>query len=184
MKKNIKYALILLSICAISTAALALTNSITAPVIEVQEEENRLAALKAVSMGYEIGVQEDIVGDRSVTFVTDLKDGGQTVGYILGLKGAGYGGEMALVASYKSDGEILRVQLLFHNETPGLGKKAENAGYMAKYEGTGVGSDVPTNKNMLSASDAQAVSGSTVTFAAIGKALEAGSRYVNELGGK
>ena len=106
MKKNIKYALILLSICAISTAALALTNSITAPVIEVQEEENRLAALQAVSMGYEIGVQEDVDDDRTVTSVTDLRDGGKTVGYILGLKGAGYGGEMVLVASYKTDGRF------------------------------------------------------------------------------
>lgn len=184
MKKNMKYALILLSICAISAAALAYTNSITAPVIEVQEEENRLAALKAVSAGLEIGTQEDISGHKTVTFVIDLTEGGQLGGYILGLKGAGYGGEMTLVASYKPNGEILRVQLLTHSETPGLGKKAENEGYMTKYEGSGSATAVPTNKTMLSTSDASAVSGSTVTFAAIGKALEEGSHYVQALGGK
>ncbi|NLZ76486.1 MAG: FMN-binding protein [Spirochaetales bacterium] len=184
MKKNLKYSLILLSICAISAAALALTNSITAPVIQRQADASRLAGLEAVSMGYEIGAQKDVSDDPTVTFMIELKDGGRIAGYILGLKGAGYGGEMTLVASYRTDGEILRVQLLSHSETPGLGKKAEDEGYMAKFEGTGAAQAVPTNKSMLDAGDAAAVSGSTVTFVAIGKALEAGSRYVTGLGGK
>lgn len=184
MTKHIRFAFILLAICALSAAALAITNAITAPVIEMQEEGNRLAALKAVSSGFEIGDQEDIAGNAHVTFVIRLLDGERIGGYILGLKGAGYGGEMAIVASYTTDGEILRVQLLSHSETPGLGKKAENEGYMDKYEGTGASEPVPTNKSMLSSGDAAAVSGSTVTFTAIAKALEAGSVYAKELGGK
>ncbi|MGI6436905.1 MAG: FMN-binding protein [Sphaerochaeta sp.] len=184
MKKNLKYSLILLSICAISTALLALTNAITAPVIERQGQASRLAGLEAVSMGYEAGAQKVVTDDPTVTFMIELKDDRRTAGYILGLKGAGYGGEMTLVASYNTAGEILRVQLLSHNETPGLGKKAENEGYMDKFEGTGAAQAVPTNKSMLNSEDAAAVSGSTVTFVAIGKALEAGSRYVIGLGGK
>ncbi|MDX9825095.1 MAG: FMN-binding protein, partial [Sphaerochaeta sp.] len=101
----------------------------------------------------------------------------------LGLKTAGYGGEMTLVASYTAQGEMLFAQLLTHNETPGLGKKAEDDGYMDKFKGTGGAKPVPTNKTMLSSDDAQAVSGSSVTFTAIAKAINGGSEYVKSLGG-
>ncbi|NLE16024.1 MAG: FMN-binding protein [Spirochaetales bacterium] len=183
MRKNIKYAMILLTICAVSAFALALTNSITSPVIAQMDADNRLKALEAVSAGYDIGEQKEVTDQAFVTYVIDLKKDAGIAGYILGLKTAGYGGEMTLVASYTAQGEMLFAQLLTHNETPGLGKKAEDDGYMDKFKGTGDSKPVPTNKTMLSAGDAQAVSGSSVTFTAIAKAINGGSEYVKSLGG-
>jgi len=183
MTKNIKYALILLSICAVSAFALALTNSITSPVIAQMDADNRLKALEAVSAGYVIGDQKEVSDNAYVTYTIELQDNSNVAGYILGLKTAGYGGAMTLVASYTTQGEMLFAQLLAHGETPGLGKKAENEGYMDKFKGTGAVKPVPTSKTMLSDSDAQAVSGSSVTFTAIAKAISGGSEYVKGLGG-
>jgi electron transport complex protein RnfG len=183
MRKNIKYAMILLTICAVSAFALALTNSITSPVIAQMDSNNRVKALEAVSAGYDIGEQKEVTGHAYVTYVIDLQKDAEVAGYILGLKTAGYGGEMTLVASYTAQGELLFAQLLTHNETPGLGKKAEDDGYMDKFKGTGGAKPVPTNKTMLSSDDAQAVSGSSVTFTAIAKAINGGSEYVKSLGG-
>jgi len=183
MTKNIKYALILLSICAVCAFALALTNSITEPVIIKMDAEKRLNALNAVSGGYTIGEQKEISGHAYVTYAIELSDNSKTAGYIVGLKSAGYGGEMTLVASYTTQGEMLFAQLLTHTETPGLGKKAEEAGYMDKFKGTGAAKPVPTNKTMLGDSEAQAVSGSSVTFTAVAKAINGGSEYVKSLGG-
>ncbi len=183
MTKNIKYALILLSICAVCAFALAMTNAITAPVITKMDADNRLNALKAVSSGYAIGEQKDVSDNAYVTYIIDLTENSRVAGYIVGLKTAGYGGQMTLVASYTDKGEMLYAQLLTHSETPGLGKKAEGEGYMDKFKGTGGAKPVPTNKTMLSDSDAQAVSGSSVTFTAVAKAINGGSEYVKTLGG-
>ncbi|NMA23235.1 MAG: FMN-binding protein [Spirochaetales bacterium] len=183
MTKNIRYALILLSICAVAAFFLALTNSVTAPVIEEMNIQARLKALEAVSGGLEIGDQTDIDNTPFVQYTIDLNEGGKRAGYILGLVTAGYGGQMTLVASYNLDGAMQYAQLLAHSETPGLGSKAADSGYMDKFKDTGANVPVPTAKAMLSDSDAQAISGSSVTFTAIAKAIAAGSEYVKGLGG-
>ncbi len=183
MTKNIRYALILLSICAVSAFLLALTNSITAPVIEEMDHQSRLRALEAVSGGLEIGEQQSVIGVPYIDYMIPLTKDGTVEGWILGLKSAGYGGEMTLVASYARDGAMQFAQLLGHSETPGLGKKAEESWYMEKFKNTGSSKPVPTSKAMLSDSDAQAISGSSVTFNAIAKAIAAGSDWAKREGG-
>ena len=183
MKKNLKYALILLSICGVCAFALGYTNAITRPVIEKQELENKMKALNEVSNGWDIEEQLAVNDNSFVSYYLELKDSGELKGYIVGLKGAGYGGQLTLVASYTVKGEMLFAKMLTNSETPGLGKKSEAKGYMDKFKGTGAEKPVPTNKSMLSADDAAAVSGASVTFAAIGKALAGGSEYVKSLGG-
>ncbi len=183
MTKNLKYGLILLTICAISAFALAMTNSITAPVIAQHDYEARQLALTAVSNGYAIGTEAAVEGDQYVTYTIDLSENGKVVGYIVGLKGSGYGGELTLVASYKTSGELMFAQLLTNSETPGLGAKAADVAYMTKFQGTGADKPIPTNKSMLSDADSQAVSGASITFGAVARSLEAGSEYVKTLGG-
>ncbi|MBJ2357557.1 FMN-binding protein [Sphaerochaeta sp. S2] len=183
MTKNLKYSLILLSICAVSAFALAMTNSITAPVIEQYEYEQRQLALTAVSNGFAIGSEKPVEADPYVTYTIDLTDNGQLAGYIVGLKSAGYGGQMTLVASYKVSGEMMVAQLLTHSETPGLGSKAADSSYMDKFQGTGADTPVPTDKTMLTDADAQAISGASITFGAVSRAIEAGSAYVKNIGG-
>jgi electron transport complex protein RnfG len=183
MKKNLKYALILLSICGVCAFALGYTNAITRPVIEKQELENKMKALTEVSNGWEIGEQEDVTGNPYVSYYLSLSENGTLKGYIVGLKGSGYGGQLSLVASYSLDGETLSAKMLTNSETPGLGKKSEEKGYMDKFKGKGSSKPVPTNKSMLSGDDAAAISGASVTFAAVGKALTGGSEYIKSLGG-
>ncbi|NBK20947.1 MAG: FMN-binding protein [Spirochaetia bacterium] len=183
MRKNLKYAFILLSICAVCAFALGWTNSVTAPVIAKQELENKMRALEAVSNSWTIGEQVETSGVPFVMYSLPLTQDGQRRGYIVGLKGAGYGGDLTMVASYTTEGEMLFAKMLTNSETPGLGKKSEKEGYMDKFKGTGSAKSVPISKDMLSPTEAAAVSGSSVTFMAIGKALQGGSAYVKSLGG-
>ncbi|MBI9093263.1 MAG: FMN-binding protein [Sphaerochaeta sp.] len=184
MRKNLTYAFILFSICAVCAFALGWTNSITSPVIVRQEQENTMRALEAVSNGWTIGEQVDAKGVPYVMYSIPLTQEGETSGYIVGLKGAGYGGEMTMVASYTTEGDMLFAKMLTNSETPGLGKKSEKEGYMDKFKGTGSAKAVPTSKNMLGSSEAASVSGSSVTFMAVGKAIQGGSAYVKTLGGQ
>jgi electron transport complex protein RnfG len=183
MKKNLKYALILLTICGVCAFALGYTNAITRPVIEKQELDNKMMALTEVSNGWEIGEQKDVSDNPYVSYYLTLSQNGALQGYIVGLKGSGYGGQLTMVASYSLEGENLFAKMLTNSETPGLGKKAEDKGYMDKFKGTGSKKAVPTNKSMLAADDAAAISGASVTFAAVGKAITGGSEYIKSLGG-
>jgi electron transport complex protein RnfG len=103
------------------------------------------------------------------------------VGAILELIGDGYGGDMKILARYGPEGVIQAVTLMDNLETPGLGKKAETPEYMEKFIGTG-GRDkpVPVRKNMLVPGEADAITGSTITFLGVSQALAEGARYILE----
>ena len=91
---------------------------------------------------------------------------------------------MNILANYSSDGEVTAVVLMENQETPGLGKKAEKPEYMDKFIGTGGGAgDVPVRKGQLPQGEADAITGATVTFIGIAKALHTGSAFVKENGG-
>ena len=155
-------------------------NSVTKPVIIEYENQKTLNALQAVSNGLTISEENIIVEDNSfVNYYYTLSNNGETEGYLLSLSAVGYGGQISLVASYNKEGEVLQAKVVSDSETPGLGKKSEEDWYMTKY----IKKDpVPTKKTQLSAEDAQAVSGASITFTAIGNALQAGSTYVKDMG--
>ena len=179
--KYVKTALILAAICAVAAIVLATLNMVTEPAIEKYEEQKVLSALESVSNGMDIGEMK-AVDDGYVTYMYPLTKNGKTSGYILGLSSIGYGGELGIIASFDTDGLVMNAILVSDSETPGVGKKAEAKGYMDKFVGTGSASiPVPTSKSMLSDVDAAAVSGATITFTGITKALSAGSAYVRSL---
>ncbi len=182
MTRYIKTAVILFLICAICTALCALVNEVTAPVIAANTENDRLSALSDVAAGLEIGEQVD-VGDGTVNYYIPLSDGGGIKGYIVELSASGYGGAMTVIASYGDDGSLMQAKLTANSETPGLGKKAEDPGYMDMFIGLGADEPLPASKSDLSAEDNAAVSGASVTFGGISSALISGSDFVKGLGG-
>ncbi|MCQ2397977.1 MAG: FMN-binding protein [Sphaerochaetaceae bacterium] len=185
MKKYIKVVLVLTSICAVAAVLLALVNSVTAPIISLHEEEAAMKALEEVSCGMEIGDRTDMTESETVNHYYKLHiAGGVTGGYILDLSGKGYGGALALVACYDPNGKLLAAKIVSENETPGVGKKATLSGYMDKFIGKGTQFPIPTAKRMLTDEEAIAVSGATMTFTGVSKALAAGSELVKSLGGK
>jgi Na+-translocating ferredoxin:NAD+ oxidoreductase subunit G len=108
-------------------------------------------------------------------------NGDSIEGYICRLVGAGYGGDMMILARYGVDGTIEAVKMMENLETPGLGKEAEKESYMEMFIGSGSNKQVPVRKDMLSPEESDAVTGATVTFIGIGKALEDGSRFVTKM---
>jgi electron transport complex protein RnfG len=103
------------------------------------------------------------------------------VGSLLELIGSGYGGDLKILARYDRTGEIRAVKLMEDEETPGLGKKAESPAYMDKFIGTGAaGNPVPVRKDMLPTSEADAITGATITFLGVSKALAEGARFARQ----
>ena len=185
MKKMVITGITLALIAAVAATALALINSVTAPKIAEYEAQVVLNTLTEVASGYDIKERVEVDDDVIVTGYYPIYKNDSLEGYILSLVGNGYGGKFTLMASYKMDGSVIDARMLSNNETPGLGKKAEKPEYMKKFQDTGSKEHpIPIKKGELDEDDADSVSGSTITFSAVGKTLEAGSTYVKEKGDK
>jgi electron transport complex protein RnfG len=201
--KNIQLLVIglkLCAICAVAALCLGLLNEVTEPQIlarKVQEEKDTLAWLVP---GANPGEKVIVDPEATVRAYYPLAAGEIA---ILDLRGVGYGGDMKIMAAYRSDGSILSVRLLDNQETPGLGKRAESPSYMEKFLDTGEPANpVPTSKEMLqsgppaaegqmaaefrwfpkggSGAGTDTVSGATITFLGVSRALEAGSEFVRK----
>ena len=161
-------------------------NAVTEPRIEHIKQVRLEQALETVSRGMNIGERAAVNDNKVVSAYYPLYEGtedGAANGYICRLIGGGYGGDMVILAGYESNGEVFSVQLMENQETPGLGKEAEKQSYMEKYVGTGADQPIPVRKDMLPQEQADTVTGATITFIGIAKALVEGSNFVKELEG-
>jgi electron transport complex protein RnfG len=161
--------------------------------------------------GADVGEKVFVEDEPTVRAYYRIDRQGSHFGYILDLVGTGYGGEMKILAAFKLEGEIVSARLLDNQETPGLGKKAEKDSYMQMFKGTGkADSPVPTSKAMIAkrtsaggqkapkgqsfrtwflgqeaGGSADVITGATLTFLGVSRALSNGARYVREeMGGK
>lgn len=182
MKEIMKTGIILFLICAVSAGLCGIVNSVTAPVIAENLIREREAALAVAAGEYTVG-DEVAIDTPNANVAYTILDGDEVVGYVFELNANGYGGAMTIIASYYPDGELISAQLTTNSETPGLGKNAENSWYMDMFRGLGGDNPLPVTSSDLSADDAAAVSGATVTFTGVSTALRNGSELAKSLGG-
>jgi Na+-translocating ferredoxin:NAD+ oxidoreductase subunit G len=189
MKKMLLVGGKLAVICAVSAYVLAMVNAFTEPRINENRARALREALQSIAGEGRIGdehqipeEEQDVESPKVTGYYPIYGTGGDNVtGYILQLVGSGYGGEMNLIAKYDTGGTILGAVLMENQESPGLGKKAEDPGYMEKFIRTGGDEPVPVRKDQLSTDEADAVTGSTITFVGIAQALKEGSEFVRTL---
>jgi electron transport complex protein RnfG len=141
---------VLFTICFVVSAALGITNSITAPLIEEAEraaaEAARLEVLPEAS-GFE---RVDLEGlPQGVTDVYRAQNG---AGFVFMLSTKGYGGEMRLICGVNAEGHITATKVLVHSETQGLGSKIVSAAFGGQFIG-----------NDRELSDVSAISGATIS---------------------
>lgn len=172
-------------ICLVSALVLGLVHALTAPVAAAGIAERRLQDLSWMAGSGAVD-PESIEGVRGAvkSYYTVRNKQGDPELYILRLRGSGRGGELSLLASFKTDGEIVDVVLRDSQETPGLGKQAEDPQYMVRFIGRGGAEPIPTRKAQLSRDELEGVSGSTLTFLGIARALEEGAQFVRQRGGE
>ncbi len=184
MKDILRISLRLAVICAVAAVSLACINLITEPKIAEYNRQLLLKALSEVSGGMSVSADKQVVEDDEFPEIDSyylLAENGAVNGYILAIIASGYGGPMDLIAGFRSDGALIDARLLKNAETPGLGKEAEKPVYMEKFIGTGGDEPVPVRKSDLSASETDSISGATITFSGIAKALAAGSAFVRTI---
>ena len=121
MKNYIKSVIVLTAICAVVATLLAVTNSITAPIIEKNAAAAASGALAEVLPGGEDFTQVDISGytlPATVTEVYTASNGGCVVKLVT----VGYGADMVIMCGINANGEITGATCLSSNETLGIEK--------------------------------------------------------------
>lgn len=121
MKKNIKNLSVFVCICTVITLLLAVTNSITAPIIQKNQNASANAALLQVmpeGTGFETTDISTLTLPATVSEVWKETSG---KGYVVKLVTAGYGTDMIIMCGVGADGVVTGATCLSSNET--LGKE-------------------------------------------------------------
>lgn len=173
-------------ICVVAAVVLGLVNAVTAPVIVENRARALAEGLNSIAAGSGISgaaVQEarEIDPEASVRTAYPVAAAGETVAFVLQLVGDGYGGDMNMLAGYFPSGELFAARMMENQETPGLGKKAETAQYMEMFLGYGADTSIPVSKRDLPSNSADSITGATITFNGVARALAEGSDAAQSL---
>lgn len=118
MKKHIKSVVSLTAICAVVAILLALTNHVTAPMIEKQENAAANAALAVVlpdGSGFEKMDISSFEFPETITEVYSEENGG----YVFKMTTAGYGPGMVIMCGIDANGVVKGATCISSNETLG-----------------------------------------------------------------
>ncbi len=119
-------------ICAVTSALLAYTNGITAPIIEentLRTANETRAALLPEAEGSFTEVEVDVEN------VTEAYAADNGAGYVISAAAKGYGGDVPVMVAFSADGTIEAVKFLDNDETPGLGQKVKDAEFQDQFAG-------------------------------------------------
>lgn len=124
MNQLLKFGLILGVICLAATLVLAVTYEITKPKIDEQMRLEEKEALKAIMPEAGSFIEKTLDG---ITYFEAVKETG-LIGYCVKIVGNGYGGYIHMIVGIDPNGVIKGLEVLDHQETPGLGSKINEAG--------------------------------------------------------
>ncbi len=171
MKKSIKSIVVLVLICAIVSVIMAITNYITYPIIEKNEQQRANGALLEVLPDGGSFEQLDISSYTLPLTVSDvyLSENG---GYAIKLSTTGYSTGMVIMCGISPDGKVVGTKLVSSSETPSIGGVAAEA-YREKV----------IDKDISNIDGVDTVSGATKTTAAYRNAIKDALNSVIILGG-
>lgn len=180
MKKSleiIKISVILFLITAIAALVLAFVNQKTAPLIAENEEKNIKTALQAIMPDAadfeESDADVEEITDKYESEVNSLyiaKDGsGNNMGVCAIVETKGYDAGLISAIGVDKDGKVTGVEIISHNETPGLGANAEKEEFRSQYSGKS--GELSVVKAGAKDNEINAISGATLTSKGMTRAV-------------
>lgn len=187
-----KVGFILFIIAVVCTLLLALTNSVTAPIIEQQQKEANIKAQQEVlpeaENFEELADISEITATPGLDIVAAVYKGtkdGETVGYAVETKPQGFGGEIDMLTGISTDGKIEGVSILSQSETAGLGAKSAEPAFYEQYTGLSATEEVTVIKSgTVSGNEIMAITGATITSNAVTTGVNAAEDAVANLTGE
>ena len=166
MIKHIKSVGVLVAICSVMAVLLALTNQITAPIIEknaAAAASGALLELMPAGKGF-----EQVSIEKLPATVTEAYKETSGMGYVIKLSVTGYGPDMVIMCGVTTDGKVTGAKCLSSNET--LSKEKE---YGKNF----------TGKDAAGVDAVETIGGATMTTAAYKSAVKDALTSALVLGG-
>lgn len=157
-QESLKPIVVLTVICLITSLLLAVTNSLTAPIIAEQKRAAANAARKELLPDADDFEQVTCEAEG----ITDYYRATNGAGVVISANGkGGYGGDVPVMVSFDAAGKILAVKVDAGGETAGKGDKVAQPAFTDQFKGREA-----KPEPMKMGTDVQAVAGSTVTSGA------------------
>ncbi len=168
----LKPVTVLLVICIVISASLALTNSVTnqkiASLAEKTQKETMSQLIKADSFNKKVYNQNK--GDSFEYFEAVKQD--KACGYIFVTSQKGYGGEISVMTAVNTKGKVTRVAILSADEeTPGLGQNVKTEGFLSQFKNKLKNIELVKNNADSQNNQINAVTGATISSKAVTKAV-------------
>lgn len=127
MKDLVRFGLILMLVALISAGSLSYVNQITLPKILAQQSEELNQGLYSVLRGTKDGVIIPVTDKGTVRYYEGYRDIEKTelVGYAYLVESEGYSSTIQTLVGVDQDFNIQSIQVLFQQETPGLGTRIQ-----------------------------------------------------------
>ena len=168
-------------ICAVVTALLAVTNSVTAEKIAANEAQSKQESMRKVlpdatdftpvfedSADYEIYLASCAVDDATTA----------SIGFAISTAASGYGGQVKVMTGFDLAGSIVGVDVFYNDdETPGLGKNTSNQAFTDQYKGLTAGEDAAAGNGQI----VDAVTSATISSRAVTAAVNEACAIYNEM---
>ena len=179
------YPVIILSvICAVTTALLAVTDYVSAPVIKINQEkaagQTRMELLSGADDFTDVTGESDGLAVNEKAEVVEVFKANNGAGYVYTVKSTSFGGEMTMMVGISGDGSVTGVSVTDHQDTPGVGKKDHDKDYLAQY----VGRSFLDSENVKKETDFEYITGASVTGTAIHEGVYAALEQFKEDAGK
>ena len=135
---TVKSIVVLVAICLVISAALAVVNSFTAPVIEEARVQRENASRKAVlpqAAGFVV-LDRDGMPDSITSAYKGIDTAANIVGYVFTAARKGFDGTIVVMAAIGTDGKLVQVATIdVTSETKTLGGQTANESYTSQYAG-------------------------------------------------
>ncbi|MGI6755763.1 MAG: FMN-binding protein [Atopobiaceae bacterium] len=131
----VKPVIVLVLICAVSSALLGFAHYITAPIAAATAQEKAQETYAAL-MPEAASFEEVTCTQEDCTQALLARDAsGETSGYIIVAQSKGYGGEVPLAVAFGLDGTVINIVAMQNSETPGLGSRISEESFIGQFVG-------------------------------------------------
>lgn len=169
MKEMVRYGFILSLICIVASAALAGVNSLTKSRIASQAAAEEEASFKEVLPG--ASAFEPVSIAEEVLYYKAYDVNKKFIGAVFRASAKGYSSVIETVAGISLDGKVTAVEVLSQNDTPGLGSRVTESGFLEQFKG----------KPPAGLDGVQAITGATISSSAVIKSVQEKAAKVAEL---
>lgn len=177
MREMIRPGLVLMLITVVAALCLGAAYAVTKEPIEKQLIQTKNASMQKIMPDADDFEEIEVNPGYEANSVYAATSQGDGIGYVIGLKVKGYGGDIDVLAAIDVQGTIVGVDIVNHSETPGLGAKADSDAYLSQYKNKT--QFLTVVKSAAGDNDVQAVTSATITSNAVTTAVNSALDYFN-----